>query len=76
MLPNATETKIFVTGNGRAWRHFVEMRASEHAEVEIRKVAVQILRLLKEEAPSVFGDYEIATLADGSEVANTPHRKV
>ena len=76
VLPNATETKIFVTGNGRAWRHFIEMRANEHAEVEIRKVAVQILRLLMKEAPGVFGDYEIASLADGSEVASTPHRKV
>ena len=76
VLPNATETKIFVTGNGRAWRHFIEMRANEHAEVEIRKVAVQILRLLMKEAPGVFGDYEIAYLADGSEVASTPHRKV
>ena len=26
VLPNATETKIFVTANGRALRHFIEMR--------------------------------------------------
>ena len=76
VLPNATETKIFVTGNGRAWRHFIEMRASEQAEVEIRKLAIQVLRLLQKESPSLFGDYEIATLEDGSEVARTPHRKV
>ena len=31
VLPNATETKIVVTGNYRAWRHFVGMRATEHA---------------------------------------------
>ncbi len=48
VLPNATETKIFVTGNARALRHFVEMRASRHAEVEIRKVAVQMLRILQQ----------------------------
>ena len=76
VLPNATETKIFVTGNGRAWRHFIEMRASEHAEVEIRKVAIQVLRLLQAESPSLFGDYEIVRWEDGSEVARTPHRKV
>lgn len=76
VLPNATETKIFVSGNGRAWRHFIEMRANEHAEIEIRKVAVQILRLLQKESPSLFGDYEIETLGDGSEVARTGHRKV
>src|SRR4051795_8344305 len=28
VLPNATETRIVVTGNYRAWRHFVAMRAS------------------------------------------------
>jgi thymidylate synthase (FAD) len=76
VLPNATETKIFVTGNGRAWRHFIEMRANEHAEVEIRKVAIQILRLLQAESPNLFGDYDIAQCADGTEVAHTAHRKV
>lgn len=76
VLPNATETKIFVTGNGRGWRHFIEMRASEHAEVEIRKVAIQVLRLLQAESPHLFGDYEIVKMSDGSEVARTPYRKV
>lgn len=76
VLPNATETKIFVTGNGRAWRHFIEMRANEHAEVEIRKVALQILRLMQQEAPHLFGDYEVVRLPDGTQVARTAHRKV
>jgi thymidylate synthase (FAD) len=76
VLPNATETKIFVTANGRAWRHFIEMRASEHAEVEIRRVAIIILRLLQREAPNLFGDYRIERLPDGTEVARTAHRKV
>ncbi|HEY6425230.1 MAG TPA: FAD-dependent thymidylate synthase, partial [Pseudonocardiaceae bacterium] len=31
VLPNATETRIVVTGNYRAWRHFFAMRATEHA---------------------------------------------
>jgi len=76
VLPNATETKIFVTANGRALRHFIEARAHEHAEVEIRRVALRILRLMQREAPSLFGDYEIVTLPDGTEVAQTEHRKV
>src|SRR5262245_27232102 len=29
VLPNATETRIVVTGNYRAWRHFIAMRATE-----------------------------------------------
>jgi thymidylate synthase (FAD) len=72
VLPNATETRIVVTGNYRAWRHFVAMRASEHADVEIRELAVECLRQLQKAAPNVFGDFEIATLSDGSEVASSP----
>lgn len=76
VLPNATETKIFVTGNARAWRHFIEMRASEHAESEIRKLAIAVLRILQQESPHLFGDYRIETLPDGTEIARTEYRKV
>ncbi len=31
VLPNACETKIFVTANARGLRHFIELRGSEHA---------------------------------------------
>ncbi|MBN1917109.1 MAG: FAD-dependent thymidylate synthase [Verrucomicrobia bacterium] len=76
VLPNATETKVFVTANARALRHFIEMRAHPAAEVEIRKLAVAVLRLMQAESPNIFGDYEIITLPDGTEAAATPHRKV
>jgi thymidylate synthase (FAD) len=76
VLPNATETKIFVTGNARALRHFIELRASRHAEVEIRKLAVQVLRLMQQEAPNIFNDYQLVPLPDGTLEAVTPHRKV
>jgi thymidylate synthase (FAD) len=72
VLPNATETRIVVTGNYRAWRHFIAMRASEHADVEIRRLAIACLRQLTEVAPTVFADFEISTMADGSEVATSP----
>jgi thymidylate synthase (FAD) len=72
VLPNATETRIVVTGNYRAWRHFIAMRASEHADVEIRRLAIECLRQLNDLAPQVFSDFEIATLADGTEVATSP----
>jgi thymidylate synthase (FAD) len=76
VLPNATETKIFVTGNARALRHFIELRGSEHADVEIRKVAVEMLRIMQREAPSLFGDYTLVPLADGSLATHTDHPKV
>ena len=72
ILPNATETRIVVTGNYRAWRHFIAMRATEHADVEIRELAVECLRQLQREVPNVFGDFEIGTLDDGSEIASSP----
>ncbi|ORV84235.1 FAD-dependent thymidylate synthase [Mycolicibacterium iranicum] len=72
VLPNATETRIVVTGNYRAWRHFIAMRASEHADVEIRRLAIECLRQLIDVAPQVFSDFEIIALADGTEVATSP----
>lgn len=61
MLPNATETAITVTGNIRAWRHFLEMRASPFAEPEIRKLAMGVYLILKHLEPILFGDYEVVT---------------
>src|SRR5947208_10245068 len=72
VLPNATETRIVVTGNYRAWRHFVAMRATEHADVEIRELAVECLRQLQKVATNVFADFTISTLPDGTEIATSP----
>ena len=76
LFPNAVETKIFVTGNVRAWRHFIELRASIHADVEIRRLAMRILDILKEKAPLLFGDFEIEFLPDGTQGASTKYSKV
>ena len=76
VLPNATETKIFVTGNARALRHFIELRGSEHADVEIRKVAVQVLEIMRREAPAFFSDYRLEDLPDGTRATRTDHPKV
>jgi thymidylate synthase (FAD) len=73
ILPNATETRIVVTGNYRAWRHFIGMRATEHADVEIREVAIELLRQLQRVAPNIFADFTISTLDDGTEVAASPY---
>jgi thymidylate synthase (FAD) len=76
VLPNATETKIFVTANARALRHFIELRGSEHADLEIRKVALGLLEILRHESPNIFGDFEVHALPDGTQVATTPNSKV
>lgn len=76
VLPNATETKIFVTANARAWRHFIEMRANRFAEVEIRRLAVAILDKLQDITETLFSDYERVSLGDGTFEVTTPYRKV
>lgn len=76
VLPNATETKIFVTANARAIRHFLEQRGNRAAETEIRKLANQLLRLMKRESPNLFNDYREVSLADGTFEIVTDHRKV
>jgi len=71
VLPNATETKIFVTANGRAIRHILEMRGSRHADSEIRNFAIELLRQMQIESPTLFGDYKIV---DGEII--TDYRKI
>lgn len=72
LLPAASETALVVTGNYRAWRHFVGMRATEAADVEIRTLAVGILRELTVLAPHVFADFRVSRLPDGTELAASP----
>ena len=76
VLPNAAETKIFVTANVRAWRHFIEMRASKYADEEIRRLALLVLEMLQAEAPLLFGDFTISELPDGAKIATPKYSKV
>lgn len=76
VLPNCAETKIVMTGNARAWRHFVEMRGSPTADVEIRRLAGAVLRVLHAESPHIFGDMRLVPQTDGTETVETPHAKV
>src|SRR5262249_15739854 len=76
ILPNATETKIFVTGNARAWRHFLELRGSVHADTEIRLLAVEVCRVLKKESPNIFQDIELIDEPDGMPSVRVTHSKV
>ena len=76
VLPNATETKIFATANVRAWRHFIEMRASPFADWEIRRLALNVLEILQREAPLLFGDFSVEELPDGTRIATPTYSKV
>lgn len=76
VLPNATETKMMVTGNVRAWRHFIEQRASEFADLEIRRLAIRVLEVLQEEATLLFQDFTISDHHDGTRIAIPKYSKV
>jgi len=58
ILPGGHETEIIVTGNIRAWRHVIHMRYSVHADVEICRVAGEILEHLRKIAPHQVQDIE------------------
>jgi len=68
--------KIVVSGNARAWRTMLELRCGEGAELEIRRMAVAVLRLLQKEAGALFSDFEIYSADDKSEAARVTYHKV
>lgn len=76
LLPNETEAPLVMTANVRAWRHIIEMRASPHAELEIREMALRAYRVLRQAAPILFGDYQERELPDGTRVVETKYPKV
>jgi thymidylate synthase (FAD) len=59
VLPNAVQSEIVISANFRELRHILSVRCDRHAQWEIRNVALQMLRIMKEQAPSVFGDFVI-----------------
>jgi thymidylate synthase (FAD) len=75
LLPNETEAPMVFTGNVRALRHIIEMRADAHAESEIRNLALRIFLCLRIADPILFGDYELGELPDGTYTVTTKNRK-
>jgi thymidylate synthase (FAD) len=75
VLPNATETKIFVTMNSRALRHLIELRANPAADVEIRKLAVKVCRILQDKAPLFAYGLDIVKLPDGTEGVESEYKR-
>ncbi|HUK78035.1 MAG TPA: FAD-dependent thymidylate synthase [Thermoleophilia bacterium] len=54
VLPNAAETKIVVTMNGRELRHFFTVRCCNRAQWEIRALAWDLRDRVKALAPALF----------------------
>ncbi len=56
LMPNAAETKIVITMNARELLHFFKVRCCNRAQWEIRDMAIEMLRQVRQIAPSIFGD--------------------
>ena len=67
LLPIAIETRMTVTANLRAWRHFIIMRSGRFAEPEIRRLAGEIYAELYPLAPIVFDDMKATLVNDFTE---------
>lgn len=75
ILPNATETKIVVTANARAIRHFLDVRGAILGDEEMRIVSAVILNLMKQEAPALFADFEVVDSDDGLPIVKRTLRR-
>jgi len=76
VLPNATETKIFVTMNVRAIRHLIELRANPAADIEIRALAVKVYKILEKEMPVFLHGMKIIDLPDGTKGVESDFKRV
>ena len=54
VLPNACTTRIVFTMNGEELVHFLRLRTCSRAQWEIREMAIEILKILREKFPGLF----------------------
>jgi thymidylate synthase (FAD) len=71
LAPEGISTMIIWTSNIRTLRHVIQMRTDPGAEEELRYVFNMIGEIMREEAPLLFGDFEVE---DGA--WTTQYRKV
>ncbi len=62
ILPNSCTTKIIVTMNLRELKHFFKLRCCNRAQWEIRKLAIEMLKILKNKIPILFSQMGPACL--------------
>lgn len=53
VLPLATETSMYVSGNIRSWIHYLELRCDEHTQKEHREIANECKGIFVKELPTV-----------------------
>lgn len=58
VLPNSLKTEVVMTANIREWRHILKLRCSKAAHPQMREVATQLLKELREKIPVLFDDID------------------
>lgn len=61
-LPQAQATELYVAGNYQAWKDFIKLRNTKHAQREVRDVAAEIERQLQGIAPIIFGESDASVI--------------
>lgn len=56
VFPNALAAKLIMTGNLRAWRHFLRMRTTKETHPQLRQVTIPLLEQFKAQVPLLFDD--------------------
>ena len=59
ILPHALKTELYCTFNLREWRHIFELRCSENAHPQIRRIFLKILKIFQKKFPVIFDDFII-----------------
>ena len=75
-LPIGCEAIITFTANARAIWNMAYLRASEHAEGQIRDVFVQIVKIMEKEMPALFNGIVYERVWDGSMSVKLPRDKL
>jgi thymidylate synthase (FAD) len=55
ILPQNTQTTLYITGDLRSWLHYIELRADKSTQKEHRIIALDIKEKLIKEFPNIFG---------------------
>jgi len=76
LLGNALMTEMVWSANVRALRNVIEQRAHPAADQEIRRWAMKVWRIMVNELPEYFSDYQVILCDDGGEALETDRRKV
>jgi thymidylate synthase (FAD) len=69
VLPNAVESELVLSANFRELRHVFNERCARDAQWEIRAIAIEMLKIMQEVAPTVFEDFVID---ESGKFAKTP----